>query len=97
MTTRLPSNGAYTVRLSATDNEQNTITKSFLIAVSDPIAIIRMTPENITTSSMINFDASASYSLSSRIRRYQWEIFDDKGDTVFITQQRSMSRQLKQP
>ena len=52
MTLKFPNNGSYTVKLSLIDNESNTITKSFLIAVSDPIALIKQTPELLTTSTL---------------------------------------------
>lgn len=93
----LPNNGSYTIKLSLIDNEGNSITKAFLVAVSDPIAIIKQSPENITTSTMWNFDASASYALNSRIRKYNWEVFDDKGDVIFLTQQKSFTRQFTKP
>jgi hypothetical protein len=59
------------------DNEGNTITKSFLVAVSDPIALIKQTPEILTTSTLGVFDASASYSLKSRLKKYNWEVYDE--------------------
>ncbi len=93
----LPGNGGYNIKLSATDNESNTITKTFLLAVSDPIAIIRMNPAVPTTASEISFDAGASYSITSRIRRYQRELFDENGDVVSITQQKSFSRKIEKP
>jgi hypothetical protein len=52
MTLKFPNNGSYTIKLSLIDNESNMITKSFLIAVSDPIALIKQTPENLTTSTL---------------------------------------------
>lgn len=93
----LPNNGSYNVKLSLVDNEWNTIAKSFLVAVSDPIAIIKQTPETITTSTLATFDAWASYALNSRIRKYSWEVFNDTWDIVFVTQQKSFIRQFTKP
>lgn len=78
MTIQLPDNGSYTVKLSLKDNENNVITESFVLAVSDPIALIRQNVPQISTTTQTTFDAGASYSINSRIRRYNWEIFDDK-------------------
>ncbi len=97
MTLKFPNNGSYTVKLSLIDNEANTITKSFLIAISDPIALIKQTPENLTTSTLWTFDASASYSLKSRIKKYNREVFDEIGDKIFVWQSKQFSRQFIKP
>ena len=94
---RLPDNGSYTLKLSLTDNENNTITKSFLIAVSDPIAIIKQNPEKITTTTQVSFDAGASYSINSRIRRYNWEIYNEAGDREVISQQKIITQKFTKP
>lgn len=97
MTLKFPNNGSYTVKLSLLDNEGNAITKSFLIAVSDPIALIKQTPELLTTSTLWTFDASASYSLKSRIKKYNWEVFDEAWDKLFVGQSKTFSRQFTKP
>ena len=97
ITLKFPNNGSYTVKLSLLDNESNTITKSFLIAVSDPIALIKQTPELLTTSTLWTFDASASYSLKSRIKKYNWEVYDEDGEKIFIWQTKNFSRQFTKP
>lgn len=97
MTLKFPNNGSYTVKLSLIDNESNTITKSFLVAVSDPIALIKQTPELLTTSTLWTFDASASYSLKSRLKKYNREVFDEVGDKIFVGQSKQFSRQFTKP
>ena len=97
MTLKFPNNGSYTVKLSLIDNESNTITKSFLIAVSDPIALIKQTPELLTTSTLWTFDASASYSLKSRLKKYNREVFDEIGDKIYVGQSKIFSRQFTKP
>lgn len=94
---QLPSNGTYTIKLIAIDNENNVMTKAFLLAVSDPIAIIKQTPENPSTSTIVRFDWSASYALQSRLSRYTWELFDDQGDKIFTKQSKDFSRQFSKP
>ncbi len=93
----LPSNGTYSVKLISTDNENNVMNKSFLIAVSDPIAIIKQSPENPSTSTIVRFDWSASYALQSRLNRYTWEVFDDQGEKIYTKQSKDFSRQFAKP
>lgn len=93
----LPSNGSYTITLVTLDNENNTMRKSFLIAVSDPIAIIKQSPENASTSTIVRFDGSPSYALQSRLTRYTWELFDDQGEKIFTRQSKDFSRQFTKP
>jgi len=97
MTLQFPNNGSYTIKLSLIDNENNTITKSFLVAISDPIALIKQTPENLTTSTLWTFDASASYSLKSRLKKYNREVFDESGDKIFVGQSKAFTRQFTKP
>jgi PKD repeat protein len=97
ITTKLPNNWMYTIQLSLIDNEWNTITKSFLVAVSDPIALIKQTPENLTTSTIWTFDASSSYSLRSRIKKYNWEVFDSAGDKILVVQSKLFTKQFTKP
>lgn len=94
---QLPDNGSYTVKLSLTDNENNTITKSFLVAVSDPIAIIKQNPEQVTTTTQVSFDAGASYSINSRIRRYNWEVYNEAGDREIVSQQKIVTHKFVKP
>ena len=97
LTQQLPDNGSYTIKLSLTDNENNTIVKTFLVAVSDPIAIIKQNPETITTTTQVSFDAWASYSINSRIKRYNWEIYNDKWDREVVSQQKTVTHKFTKP
>jgi len=58
------------------DNENNNITEKLFLLVSDPVAIIKQTPELGNTSTTFSFDSSPSYSIISNIKLYTWEIFD---------------------
>jgi hypothetical protein len=40
----LNGNGEYLVKLSTSDNENNLVSETFSITVSDPVAIIKQTP-----------------------------------------------------
>lgn len=73
---RLPSKWEYNVALKMLDNESNVISSSYKLIVSDPIATIKFTPEQWTTSNLYWFDASLSYSVESRIKTFKWTIFD---------------------
>ena len=73
-------NWLFKVTLTTVDNENNTVSESFDLYMSDPVTVIRQTPENWTTSTIFNFDGSASYSVTNRLNTYIWEVFDWNGD-----------------
>jgi len=77
-----PYNGIYTVSLEIIDNENNKIREEYEVSVSDPVALMKYTPKKGNTSTDFIFDASASYSITSRIAKYQWTIIDPNGDQV---------------
>ncbi len=66
--------------MTTTDNQNNPLTEKFSVSISDPVSIIQQTPEKGNTSVTYSFDAGASYSITSRIRLYTWEIFDTDGN-----------------
>ncbi|MDR0368978.1 MAG: hypothetical protein LBH96_00085 [Candidatus Peribacteria bacterium] len=70
------------VKLLTTDNETNHVSETFSITVSDPVAVIKRTPTEGNTATTFNFDSSSSYSLTSFLKIYTWEIFDSNGDKI---------------
>jgi hypothetical protein len=74
--TALPGNGQYTVTLTTFDNENNQISSSFPLVVSDPVATIKTTPEQGTTSTKFLFDGGNSYAVSSKLKTYKREVYD---------------------
>ncbi len=79
------------------DNEGNRIKESYKVSISDPVASIKMTPKEGTTSDLFTFDASASYSLASKIRTYQWLITDPSGNQIDILEAKELSRMFSIP
>ena len=75
-----PYNGIYTVNLEITDNENNRISEEFEVSVSDPVALLKYSPAKGTTGTDFVFDGSASYSITSRVSKYQWTIIDPNGN-----------------
>ena len=69
----------------------------FQISVSDPVAIIRVKPDVGTTSTPFVFDASASYSVSSRLRKYQRQVFDPLGNQIQLLDAKEMKQQFIVP
>lgn len=67
----------FTITLTTLDNENNSVSENFYIYLSDPVTIIKQTPEAWTTSTVFNFDGSASYSITNRLSSYVWEVFDN--------------------
>jgi hypothetical protein len=47
------------------------------------LAIIKSTKTDVTTSDEVNFDASTSYSVSSKVKTYKWNIYDPNQNKVF--------------
>ena len=93
----LPSNGDYTVSLTTTDNEWNELTKKYRVIVSDPVAIIRPTPDFGTTSTRFVFDGSSSYAVSARLKNYKREIFDPSNNLIQSYTQKQISQTFLRP
>ncbi|MDO4713340.1 MAG: PKD domain-containing protein [bacterium] len=93
----LPSQGEFAVQLTVFDNEKNTISEKYTLTVSDPVATINQTPEKGMTSSTYSFSATASYSLSSRLKLYTWELYDTDGNKLDTLQGKEIKKQFKKP
>jgi hypothetical protein len=93
----LPQEWEYRVVLRTIDNEWNKISEQYSIIVSDPVAIIKQSPELWTTSNTFKFDANASYSVASYLRLYTREIFDNKGNKIQTYQWKNINYQFKEP
>ena len=73
-------NWTFKITLETQDNENNKVSETFDLFMSDPVTIIRQTPNEWTTSTTFNFDGSASYSITNRLNTYVWELFDGNWD-----------------
>ena len=73
---QLYSNWEYKVTLYVRDNEKTEYSESYYLYISDPVTIIKQNPTEWTTSTIFNFDASSSYSITNKIDTYVWELFD---------------------
>lgn len=92
-----PRNGLYKITLAVVDNEDNTVTETYQVSVSDPVATIKFTPEQGDTSSTYSFDATASYSLTSRIKKYQRILSNDEGEQMETYDTKQFKRAFKAP
>ena len=70
----------FKVTLTTKDNQNNEVSESFYIYLSEPVTVLKQTPENWTTSTTFYFDWSASYSITNRLSSYVWEVFDSNWD-----------------
>ena len=93
----LPGQGEYTLQLSTVDNETNTVTEKYYLVVSDPVAIIKQTPDQGTTTTKFSFDGSPSYSIVSNLRLYTWEVYDQNGNKVDTIQGKNIQENFKKP
>lgn len=94
---KLGANGVYIVTLAVLDNENNTVEKSFEVVIADPIATIKVSPQDGTTTSIYNFDASTSYSVQSSLKAYQWTITDADGDVVVTEKVKTFQHKFTKP
>jgi len=92
-----PSNGLYKVLLEITDNEGNRLEERYDISVSDPVALIKSKPEKGTTSTEFHFDASASYSITSTLKKFQWQITDPNWKQTDLVESRNIKRRFSIP
>ena len=93
----LPHNGEYTVTLTTRDNEANSISETYSVLISDPVAIIKHNPDDWNTSTNFSFDSSTSYSVMSNLRLFTREIFDSEWDRLQTYQWKNIKYQFKKP
>jgi PKD repeat protein len=93
----LPDQWEYKIALTVFDNQNNQLTETFGLAISDPVAIIKQSPEVWNTATTFSFDGSTSYSITSRLRLISWDIFDSVGNRLDTFQGRSITRQFARP
>jgi len=93
----LPKNGEYTVTLTTRDNEWNTISESYSVLISDPVAVIKQNPSEWTTTTNFTFDSSPSYSVMSSLRLFTWEIYNDAWNKMETHQWKTIKYQFTRP
>lgn len=93
----LPGQWEYKLMLTTSDNEANSVSETFYILVSDPVAIIKQSPEQWNTSMTFSFDSAPSYSIVSNLKLFTRDIFDENWDKVETFQWKSIKQQFKKP
>ena len=93
----LKENWKYKVTLTTKDNENNTVSETFEIYISDPVSVIKQSPSEWNTSTTMTFDGSASYSIKSRLSTYVREIFNEDWEKVQMDQWKQISRIFTKP
>jgi len=97
ITVSFPWNWQYTIALTIVDNENNQITRSYGIIVSDPVSSLKLSPKEWTTSTTFSFDASLSYSIESKIKTYSWTIFDPNWNQIDNFEWKEFKRRFTTP
>jgi len=92
-----PRNWVYTIDLEIADNEDNVLKESYQVSISDPVATMKFKPEKWSTSSEFIFDASPSYSITSRIKTYQRTITDPNGKQIDQIESKELKRSFILP
>jgi PKD repeat protein len=93
----LQANGSYFVTLKVQDNENNKVEKTYEIIISDPIAAIKVTPQEGNTTSIYNFDASTSYSVQSTLKTYQRTLSDENWNEITTEKTKSFQYKFTKP
>ena len=93
----IPWQGEYKLTLTTKDNEWNSVSETYYLVVSDPVAIIKQMPNKWTTSTTFGFDATASYSIVSTLKLYTWDLYDENGNKLETYQGQSIKQQFKKP
>lgn len=95
---KLRTEWRYTVTLTIRDNENNVVSKSYQITISDPIATIKANPDRWTTSTTYTFDAGASYSTKWKIKSYKWTVYDPNANPIWdYSETRSFMKKFTTP
>ena len=93
----LKDNWEYSVTLTTRDNENNSVSETYKIYISDPVSVIKQTPSVWNTSTIFAFDGWASYSIKSKLNTYIWEIFDENWDKLVTEQIKKINRIFTKP
>ena len=93
----IKENWKYKVTLTTKDNENNIVSETFELYISDPVSVIKQSPAEWNTSTVMTFDGSASYSIKSRLNTYAREIFDEEGDKIDMEQWKQMNKIFIKP
>jgi len=93
----IPWKWEFNIKLTTIDNEWNALPETYKLIISDPVAILKQTPEEWNTSNIFSFDASASYSVISRIRLFTRELFNQDGEKLETYQGKSIKQQFPKP
>lgn len=93
----LGENGAYKLTLTTWDNENNEISESYDMVITDPVAIISANPEQWDTSTTISFNSNRSYSIASTLKLITWDIYNDVGEKIDTFQWKEIKKQFKKP
>jgi len=83
---KMPENGEYNVVLMIKDNTKHIVSSKFRVIVSNPVAIVKVTPKNGTTSDTFKISGKASYSVEGKISKYRWTINWPNGNMIFATE-----------
>lgn len=96
-TLKLGNKWTYKVTLTATDNTNTTTSKSFQIILSDPVSKIKANPSAWSTSTQFAFDGDTSYSVSSKINLYRWDVYDADSNVLITSQDKNLRYQFTKP
>lgn len=79
---KLNEDGIYFVTVWIKDNTWKQVEWTYKLIVSNPVALIRVSPTNWNTSSKFTIDWSLSYSVNWRINSYKWTIVWPDGSKI---------------
>jgi len=95
---KLLENGFYFVTVSVVDNTKKKISKTYKIIVSNPVALLKVTPKSWNTSTKFKIDGGMSYSVRWKIKLYKWTIIWPNWNKIYTAEwSTSFSYKFKLP
>lgn len=93
----IPNYGIYNISLSTKDNTNTVVTEKFTMVFSDPVAKIKWSSLEGTTSTNFWFDGDTSYGVSSQIDQYMRDILDENGNRLYTSQEKNLKYNFDKP
>ena len=95
---KLPENGFYFVTISVLDNTRKRFSKTYKVIVSNPVAIVKVSPKLWDTSTKFTIDGGSSYSVNWNIKLYKWTIVWPNWNKIYTSEwNTSFSYKFKLP
>ena len=94
---KLMENWTYFVTITIKDNTWKEVSKRYEVIVSNPVAVVKASPEKGNTATNFTFDATPSYSARWKIINYKWTIIWPEWRKLDTFESRQFTKKFKIP